>query len=200
MYHTLCSGQHVHLYTDCVVQYHKVCIAYQCLLLVYTTSLSGTSPQFTAQPSDIIIASSSSTAINCRASGVPQPTIEWYKDNVRVTLGGRLSVNNTGALHISMVVGTDAGSYHCVASNAVGSVRSFSASLQIACKWLEIALVKTKQNKKPVVVAGLILQEGSINPVIVSLKLLQSGLENRSPTASYTCMKQQCIKKPCIKA
>lgn len=85
-----------------------------------------------------------------------------------------------------MVVGTDAGSYHCVARNAVGSVRSFSASLQIACKWLEIALVKTKQNKKPVVVAGLIWQEGSINPVFVSLKLLQSGLENRSPTASYT--------------
>ena len=56
-------------------------------------------------------------------------------------------MNNAGALLISMVVGTDTGSYHCVASNAVGSVRSFSASLQIACKWLEIALVKTKQNK-----------------------------------------------------
>lgn len=66
--------------------------------------------------------------------------------------------------------------------------------------WKLLLLKQNKTKQKPVVVAGLIWQEGSINPVFVSLKLLQSGLQNRSPTASYTCMKQQCIKQPCIKA
>ena len=97
----------------------------------------GTSPQFTAQPSDVTAVSGGSAAINCRASGTPQPGIVWYKDDARVVLDSRLTVNRTGALVISSVRAGDAGSYFCVANNTVGSVQSYSARLQIASKWMK---------------------------------------------------------------
>ena len=163
----------VHLYTDCVCKYHKVYIAYLCLLLVYAISLSGTSPQFTAQPSDIVVAASTSTAVNCRATGTPQPTIQWYKDNVGVVLDGTHTVNSTGSLHISMVSGTDAGTYHCVASNTDGSVRSFSATLQIACKWLNnVSCQKHIKQKQPVVIGLGIVTQVFCNSVIKITLLL----------------------------
>lgn len=94
----------------------------------------GTSPQFTAQPSDVIAVPGRSSAINCRARGTPQPTIIWYKNDAKVVLGSRVTVNGSGALLISSVVAGDAGSYFCVANNTVGSVRSYSARLQLASK------------------------------------------------------------------
>ena len=97
----------------------------------------GTSPQFTAQPSDVTAVSGRSATINCRASGTPQPGIVWYKDDARVVLESRLTVNRTGALVISSVRAGDAGSYFCVANNTVGSVQSYSARLQIASKWMK---------------------------------------------------------------
>ena len=97
----------------------------------------GTSPQFTAQPSDVTAVSDRSATINCRASGTPQPGIVWYKDDARVVLESRLTVNRTGALVISSVRAGDAGSYFCVANNTVGSVQSYSARLQIASKWMK---------------------------------------------------------------
>ena len=50
-----------------------------------------------------------------------------------MTSGGRYTVSSTsGELTVSGVELSDEGSYYCVASNAVGSVRSLSASLQLA--------------------------------------------------------------------
>ena len=92
----------------------------------------GTSPQFTAQPLDVIAEPGRSSAINCRARGTPQPAIVWYKDGARVVLGSRVTVNGSGALLISSVGAGDAGNYFCVANNTVGSVRSYSARLQLA--------------------------------------------------------------------
>lgn len=46
--------------------------------------------------------------------------------------GDRISVSSSGDLVISSVTLSDAGDYYCEATNAVGSVRSLSATLDIA--------------------------------------------------------------------
>lgn len=47
-------------------------------------------------------------------------------------IGDGISVSSSGDLVISSVTLSDDGDYYCVASNAVGSVRSLSATLDIA--------------------------------------------------------------------
>lgn len=93
-----------------------------------------TSPQFTTQPTDIIAATGQSAVLQCRATGQPAATITWYREEggaVEIA-GERISVSGPGDLTISSVALSDDGEYYCVASNAVGSVRSLSASLNIA--------------------------------------------------------------------
>ena len=93
----------------------------------------GTAPQFIVQPINVTVYGSAS--IQCSALGSPQPTLLWFKDEVRVVLDSRISVDSLGYLQISSVQNTDAGDYYCMASNAVGSVRSTVGTLSIACKF-----------------------------------------------------------------
>ncbi len=94
----------------------------------------GTSPQVTLHPTDSVVALGKSTVVQCGVSGSPTPTVTWYKDEDLVSLGGRIGQVDTGSLQISDFQGSDEGRYHCVASNAVGSVLSLSAELQEACE------------------------------------------------------------------
>lgn len=88
---------------------------------------------FTAHPADIIAATGGSAELHCRVTGQPMPSVTWYREEGgAVEIEGRISVSSSGDLVISSVALSDAGEYYCVASNAVGSVRSFSASLDIA--------------------------------------------------------------------
>ena len=103
-----------------------------------------TSPQFTAQLSDVVVAPSSTALLECGASGSPQPTITWYKDDLQVTLDMRIVQGASGDLQISNVQSSepsDAGHYHCIASNTAGSVRSLTAELRIACELHNIIAV-----------------------------------------------------------
>lgn len=110
------------------------------MLLLYppTDWLPGTltSPQFTAHPSDLIVAQGQTAEFACPVTGDPAPSVRWYREDAEEVLetdgGGRLSLGGSGELRISSVVLEDEGSYYCLASNAAGSVRSLSASLELA--------------------------------------------------------------------
>lgn len=95
-----------------------------------------TSPQFTAHPSDVVVAQGQTTEFTCPATGEPAPSVTWYREDAEEALetggGGRFSLGGSGELRISSVVPEDEGSYYCLASNAAGSVRSLSASLELA--------------------------------------------------------------------
>ena len=75
--------------------------------------------------------------ISCFASGVPNPEIKFYHDNVEVVLNNR--VFQVGSfLVITDVTVSDQGTYYCQATNVVGTVRSSSASLIVFSKFYNL--------------------------------------------------------------
>ena len=109
--------------------------SYASICVVSTDAYS--SPQFSTQPDNVIVAGGTSVAVlQCSVAGQPPPTVAWFREGGgEVATGGeeRYSISgSTGELTISDVMPSDAGDYYCIASNAVGSVRSFSASLELA--------------------------------------------------------------------
>lgn len=85
----------------------------------------------------MIVKKNEPATLNCKADGVPPPTIEWYKDGEKV-------VNTSSRMFLAdrlfflRVVqnekNSDTGTYWCVAKNAIGKVRSQNATLGLACK------------------------------------------------------------------
>lgn len=60
--------------------------------------------------------------MTCIASGVPRPTIHWYKDNQPISTSKQILLHNDDTvLDIQYVTIDDEGSYKCVASNRLGS-------------------------------------------------------------------------------
>ncbi|QQP41265.1 Roundabout -like protein 2like, partial [Caligus rogercresseyi] len=82
----------------------------------------------------------SRTAPNLRMPGdcSPDPKISWFKDGSRLESSPDRMVLPDGSLFFLRVVHSkkesDAGDYHCQAENSAGSIKSHSASLEIACK------------------------------------------------------------------
>lgn len=113
------------------------------------------SPMFTAHPADIIAATGGSAELQCRVTGQPMPSVTWYREEGgAVEIEGRISVSSSGDLVISSVALSDAGEYYCVASNAVGSVRSFSATLDIAGTIVQCIILNEKRVCPGVYCAG----------------------------------------------
>lgn len=102
-------------------------------IFVHLSPDTYTSPLFTAHPADIVVATGQSAELQCRVTGQPMPSVTWYREGGgAVEIGDGISVSSSGDLVISSVTLSDDGDYYCVASNAVGSVRSLSATLDIA--------------------------------------------------------------------
>lgn len=64
-------------------------------------------------------------SFNCEASGYPQPTIQWYKDDLQ------LSGKTCPVLIVENVSPDERGQYHCTATNSEGVISSSNALLQI---------------------------------------------------------------------
>lgn len=66
----------------------------------------------------------------CDASGVPAPVYRWLKN------GYLLAPSNSSntRLTITSIHRSDAGSYQCIASNALGSLLSLTARIDVTCR------------------------------------------------------------------
>ena len=97
-------------------------------------------PQIIEQPKDILVVSRNDPAtLNCKADGFPLPTIEWYKDGLKVQSTSTRLILPTGSLFFLYLPhkakDPDTGTYWCIARNEVGTTRSHNVTIKIACKY-----------------------------------------------------------------
>ncbi|PIO57132.1 immunoglobulin I-set domain protein, partial [Teladorsagia circumcincta] len=86
-------------------------------------------PTFTKWLTDQSISVGEQLILFCAVKGIPQPTVEFYRENVRVTSSTRVSVehditNTYWRLMIKETSKEDFGSYRAVAKNTVGAAIS----------------------------------------------------------------------------
>uniref|UniRef100_A0A182YHF3 Uncharacterized protein n=1 Tax=Anopheles stephensi TaxID=30069 RepID=A0A182YHF3_ANOST len=95
-------------------------------------------PKITEHPLDVIVPRHDPATLNCKAEGVPTPTITWFKDGepIKAEPGSHKMLLPAGGLFFLKVVHsrreTDAGVYWCEATNELGAVRSNNATLQVS--------------------------------------------------------------------
>eukprot|EP00794_Sanderia_malayensis_P004818 gene4818-5449_t len=77
-------------------------------------------PSFVRRPKDQTVLDGETVALECVASGYPQPTIAWHKDGDRLPSDGRHFVLPSGTLRILFVKELDEGVYECQAINVIG--------------------------------------------------------------------------------
>ncbi|CAL8343147.1 unnamed protein product [Lota lota] len=74
----------------------------------------------------VTVASKGHLTLECLADGDPAPEIEWYKDDVKLQLGGHIQKLAGGQyLEIEEVRPEDSGHYSCVVTNMAGSTSLF---------------------------------------------------------------------------
>ncbi|XP_061539337.1 LOW QUALITY PROTEIN: hemicentin-1 [Phycodurus eques] len=79
-------------------------------------------PSIADEPTDLVVTRLSPVVIACTASGIPDPTIHWSKDGVKlVTQGQGYRILHTGQVEINSAELSHAGRYSCTAKNAAGS-------------------------------------------------------------------------------
>uniref|UniRef100_A0A670YH85 Sidekick cell adhesion molecule 1 n=1 Tax=Pseudonaja textilis TaxID=8673 RepID=A0A670YH85_PSETE len=84
-------------------------------------------PYFTAEPENqILLEVEKTVSIPCQATGIPRPTLAWYKDAVPVSPGvhPRYTVLPNGTLQIQRAQPEDSGIFQCFARNEVGEIES----------------------------------------------------------------------------
>uniref|UniRef100_A0ACB8E541 Uncharacterized protein n=1 Tax=Sphaerodactylus townsendi TaxID=933632 RepID=A0ACB8E541_9SAUR len=87
--------------------------------------------QFFQHPESQTVERKGVARFECQIEGIPVPVISWQKDHVAVSLDPRFIVLPNGVLQIVDVQESDAGAYHCVASNWAGRRHSANAILSI---------------------------------------------------------------------
>ena len=96
-------------------------------------------PVIESFPSDIVVTITDSTSLTCTASGVPLPSIMWYKlGHGQLVNGADYSISTSdigtqlsmSVLTIVAAIQGDTGLYNCTAVNDIGS-SSVSFHLQV---------------------------------------------------------------------
>ncbi|XP_051929215.1 hemicentin-1 isoform X1 [Hippocampus zosterae] len=79
-------------------------------------------PSIADEPTDLVVTRLSPVVIACTASGIPDPTINWSKDGIKMLdLGQGYRILHTGQVEISSAELSHAGRYSCTAKNTAGS-------------------------------------------------------------------------------
>ena len=106
--------------------------------------LGNKAPVILEHPLDMTVARNEPVTLNCKASGEPEPIIDWYKDGVLVKTAPSDPTSHRiilpdGSLFFLRAVHDkkemDSGIYHCLASNIVGNAFSRNATLEVSCKY-----------------------------------------------------------------
>ena len=101
-------------------------------------------PVILEHPLDMTVARNEPVTLNCKASGEPEPMIDWYKDGVPVTTAPsdpashRIILPDGSLFFLRAIHGKreiDSGIYFCRASNIVGSTFSRNATLVVSCEY-----------------------------------------------------------------
>lgn len=77
-------------------------------------------PVIQEQLTDTFVARTSVLILSCVIGGVPEPQIEWFKDNEKISGNTITYSNRVAKLTIQSTSADSAGSYKCVASNICG--------------------------------------------------------------------------------
>ncbi|CAK6971319.1 hemicentin-1 [Scomber scombrus] len=81
-------------------------------------------PSIADEPTELVVTRQSPFVIACTASGVPEPTIHWNKDGMKLPNQGQgFTVLSAGAVEITSAELSHAGLYICTAKNAAGSTQ-----------------------------------------------------------------------------
>ncbi|VDP65223.1 unnamed protein product [Echinostoma caproni] len=92
-------------------------------------------PKFLNSFSVIVAKKNAGVELECRASGDPQPVIDWFKNSVPVDLTNpRFEKLSEGNLRISNLVEEDEGKYECAATNNKGTRLSSGDNLLVRAK------------------------------------------------------------------
>uniref|UniRef100_A0A8C3V0P1 Immunoglobulin superfamily DCC subclass member 4 n=1 Tax=Catharus ustulatus TaxID=91951 RepID=A0A8C3V0P1_CATUS len=87
--------------------------------------------RFVQQPESQTVEENGMARFECRIEGVPSPVITWEKDHEAVPAEPRFITLPNGVLQIVDVQESDAGIYHCVATNAARKRYSNDATLSV---------------------------------------------------------------------
>jgi uncharacterized repeat protein (TIGR03803 family) len=98
--------------------------------VIYRLSFSGPL-QITGQPADVAVFTGGTALFTVATFGAAPVSYQWQKYGINLTNSGNISGVNTATLRISNVTDNDAAFYSVVISNAVGSVTSDEAVLEV---------------------------------------------------------------------
>ncbi|XP_065607293.1 coiled-coil domain-containing protein 141 isoform X6 [Cyrtonyx montezumae] len=115
-------------------------------------SLTGQTPNFSQLLSNVTVMEGSPVTLEVEVTGIPEPTLTWYKKGQKVTASEHLQLSQKETKHtlfIQKVCDNDAGLYVARAKNSSGTVSS-SAILHVQVSSQQI--VSTDENGNSIVV------------------------------------------------
>jgi uncharacterized delta-60 repeat protein len=84
---------------------------------------AGSGPIILAQPQPQTVYAGGTLVLQVRFLGDPTPTVQWFRGTTLVGSGGTLTISN--------IVPSEAGSYHAVLQNSLGSISSETVSVTV---------------------------------------------------------------------
>ena len=88
-------------------------------------------PAVTQQPTSAVVNAGEATNFTCTVSGVPSPSLQWYKTGNTPVNGVPLAGQTGSTLSFASPQGSDIGKYYLIATNTAGAVTSSIVSLTV---------------------------------------------------------------------
>ncbi len=106
-------------------------------------------PQITSQPARQTVFTGANVRLSVAVSGRPPFSYQWFENGTNLIDSGNLSGSATRTLVLTNVTPANAGTYSVLVSNAINSVMSAEASLQVLVSAPQITAQPTNQTVAP---------------------------------------------------